>query len=179
MTKVDDATVVIERPDRSVEKVSRSRVVLAPTPTTEEEMKEILKPTMAKDKEDDYPTKKVTNLKGMVDVDGNEVNKEKRTRTQDENELIPNERNDETEKEDEHPTEEFVIHKIIDHKINRSRRHRYAKAGEPLYRVRWYGFNEEYDTWEPTKHLPRSKIVSYHNAKKQPLPTNIDQADDG
>ena len=79
VTKADDATVVIERPDRSVEKVSRSRVVLAPKPTTDEEMKEILKPPMAADKEDDYPTKEVTNLKGIVDVDGIETDKETHT----------------------------------------------------------------------------------------------------
>ena len=72
-----------------------------------------------------------------------------------------------------------MIDKIVDQKINRNKRNRYAKVGEPLYRVRWYGFQEDDDTWEPTKHLPRSKIVSYYKAKKQPIPTNIDQADDG
>ena len=69
--------------------MSRSRVVLAPKPTTDEEMKETLKPPMAEEKEDDYPTKEVTNLKGIIDVDGNKADKEKRTHTQDESELIP------------------------------------------------------------------------------------------
>ena len=44
VTKKDKNTVVIERSDRSVEKVSRSRVVLAPKPKTKEEVKEILRP---------------------------------------------------------------------------------------------------------------------------------------
>ena len=44
VTKTDRNTVVIERFDRSVEKVSRWRVVLAPKPKTEEEVKEILRP---------------------------------------------------------------------------------------------------------------------------------------
>ena len=43
VTKTNKKTVVIERSDRSVEKVSRSRVVLAPKPKTKEEVKEILR----------------------------------------------------------------------------------------------------------------------------------------
>lgn len=62
-TKVDDATVVIEMTDHSVENVSRSHVVLAPKQKANEEMKNILTPTSSKDKDDDYPTKENFNLR--------------------------------------------------------------------------------------------------------------------
>ena len=35
-------------------------------------------------------------------------------------------------------TEEFMIARVADHKRNRSRKHRYAKYSETLFRVRWY-----------------------------------------
>ena len=57
VNKTDEHTIVIERPKRTVDKVSRSRVVLAPTPKTDEEMQEILKPSTAKTTDAEYPTK--------------------------------------------------------------------------------------------------------------------------
>ena len=44
VTKKDRNTVVIERSDSSVEKVSRSRVVIAPKPKTREEIEQTLRP---------------------------------------------------------------------------------------------------------------------------------------
>ena len=44
MTKTDKNTVVIERSDRSVEKVYRSRVVLVPKPKMKEEVYKTLTP---------------------------------------------------------------------------------------------------------------------------------------
>lgn len=45
VTKTDEKTIVIEKPDRSVERVSRARVVLAPHHHTVQEVSNILKPT--------------------------------------------------------------------------------------------------------------------------------------
>ena len=68
---------------------------------------------------------------------------------------------------------------IVDDKVNKSRRHRYAKYGETLYRVRWYDCGPEEDTWEPIRHLPRSKVLSYFRRKKRSIPTDIHKANDG
>lgn len=48
------------------------------------------------------------------------------------------ERNEGNESENKHEarTKDFVIIEVVSHKINRIRRHRYAKVGAPLYRVR-------------------------------------------
>lgn len=78
----------------------------------------------------------------------------------------------------EAPTEVFVIDEVVDHNINQGPRHRYSKAGEALYRVRWYGYQPDDDTWESTGQLPRSKILSYYWSRKLPIPDTIDQADD-
>ena len=139
-----------------------------------------MKPTKVEDHTKDYPTKEVDNLRDIVNVDDDGRKRDDaRTHTQEEEEQIILDERKISEKENEVPTEEFVIDKIVNHKINRSRRHRYAKAGEPLYLVRWYGFEEEDDTWEPTKHLPRSKIVSYYRAKKTEILESVEQANDG
>lgn len=82
-------------------------------------------------------------------------------------------------KKDEAPTEDFVIEKIVDYKINRSWWNRYAKVGNPLYKARWYDYHEDDDTWESKKHLLRSKILSYYREKKLRIPHNIEQADEG
>lgn len=85
----------------------------------------------------------------------------------------------ESKKKNEATTCDFVIDNIVDHTINKSRWHRYAKAGEGLYRVRSYGYETDEDPWEPKKELPRGKIVSYFRKKKLPIRGSIDQADDG
>lgn len=43
------------------------------------------------------------------------------------------------QKEDDDETKQSVIDPIFDHEINNSRKHRYVKQGENLYRVHWYG----------------------------------------
>lgn len=83
------------------------------------------------------------------------------------------------EGKNEAPTEDFLIEKFVDHKINTSQRHRYAEAGKPLYSVSWYSYKTDDDTWEPTLHRPRGKIWSYYGNKKLTIPDIIDQADDG
>ena len=76
-------------------------------------------------------------------------------------------------------TEEFTIEKFVNHKRNLSRKHRFAKYGETLFRVRWYGYAASADTWEPIRHLPRSKVIGYFKRRKIPLPDNLDDAIDG
>lgn len=48
ITKPDDNTVVIEWPDRSIERASRSRVFLNPTSRTTKEVDDILTPVKVK-----------------------------------------------------------------------------------------------------------------------------------
>ena len=43
-------------------------------------------------------------------------------------------------------TEQFTVEKVVDHKCNRSRKHRHAKYGETLFRVRWYDYAAIEDT---------------------------------
>ena len=68
--------------------------------------------------------------------------------------------------EPEYISEEYVIDDIVDWKINKSRRNRYVKYGENLYKVLWHGFGPEEDTWELTHHLPRSKIITFYRKRK-------------
>lgn len=58
-----------------------------------------------------------------------------------------------------------MIDNIVDHKKNTGLRHLYIKAAEPLYCVRWFGYEAENDTSVPTRHLPRGKIQSYFQKK--------------
>ena len=76
-------------------------------------------------------------------------------------------------------TEEFVIDKVVDHKLNKNRRHKFVNVGEPLFRVRWYGYGPDQDTWEPVRYLPRSKILQYVKRADIDKPANIDHAIDG
>lgn len=70
----------------------------------------------------------------------------KENRNEEKKNMKKNEHDRKETKNNEAPTEDFVIEKIIDHKINTSRRHRYSKEGEPLYRVRCYAFETDEDT---------------------------------
>ena len=59
---------------------------------------------------------------------------------------------------------------IVDFKVNKFRRNRYAKYGENLYKVRWHSFGPEEHTWEPTHHLKGSQILTIYRKRKQPIP---------
>ncbi len=72
--------------------------------------------------------------------------------------------------------QEYVVERIISHGINEDPEHPTARVGETTYRVRWYGYEEKDDTYEPVRNLPRNKIVSYHKRKKLRIPENIDSA---
>ena len=75
--------------------------------------------------------------------------------------------------------EEYVMDEIVYFEVNQSIRNRYAKYGKNLYMVRWHGFGPEEDTWEPTHHLPRRKIITSHLKLEQPIPSNINNAVNG
>lgn len=72
--------------------------------------------------------------------------------------------------------EEYVIDRIISHGVNTDEEHPSAEVGEVTYRVRWYGYGAADDTYEPIKHLPRNKVISFCKRKKLPLPDNINEA---
>ena len=63
--------------------------------------------------------------------------------------------------EPEDTLEEYVMDEIVDFKVNKSRRNRYAKYGENLYKVRWHGFGPEEDTWEPTHHFREARSLRF------------------
>jgi hypothetical protein len=59
-------------------------------------------------------------------------------------------------------TEEYVFEKIVGT--------REAEDGTLRYRVRWYGYAREHDTWEPMEHLPISAVRRYHRRVGLPQP---------
>ena len=69
--------------------------------------------------------------------------------------------------------------KIVDFKVNKSRRNRYDKYGENLYKVRWHGSGPEEDKWGPTHHFPRSKIITFYRKREQLIPSDINNAVNG
>ncbi|CAN8062285.1 unnamed protein product [Agarophyton chilense] len=58
--------------------------------------------------------------------------------------------------------QEYVMDRICEHGEHEDTR-------ELLYRVRWYGFPPEADTWEPIAHILRSQLVQYHRRMRLPL----------
>lgn len=144
VTKVDNRTFFIEKTDQSVGKVSCSRVVLALKPQSEKEVETILKPTTSNYKDTEYSIGEDANMKDIADDTGKEkaehdpeevTTKESRSEKEEpknnekpdnENpdnhneEKVTHERNkivDSTDK-GEDPTDDVVIEKSIDHKIN-------------------------------------------------------------
>ena len=86
----------------------------------------------------------------------------------------PVEDKDSSEEEDD--IAEYVIDRIVSHRRNEDAEHPTAKFGETVYRVRWYGYDKSDDTFEPIRHLPRNKVVSYYKKIRKELPENINQA---
>lgn len=82
-------------------------------------------------------------------------------------------------KKNKEPTGGFVIKNIVYHRGDTTRRHRYARALAQLYRVHWYGYETNYDTWEATRLLPRDNILSYFRKKRRLIPDRIHQAENG
>ena len=69
--------------------------------------------------------------------------------------------------------------KVVSHGTNEDPHHPTAKVGETTYRVRWYGYGPDEDTFEPIRHLPRNKVVSYYKRRKLSLPEDIQEAVQG
>ena len=51
--------------------------------------------------------------------------------------------------------------------------HRTGTDGMPLFRVRWYGYAREDDTWEPANYIDYNTVVRYCNRTRLP-PPNIE-----
>ena len=188
-------TVVIKRPDESVENVSRSRVALAPKAEEYGDKTRTQLATPLCDTITNYPVPEETNLQHVSNItpipaietpnnpptathdqEGNKENQSSEPPVQ--QKPTPNTANN-TETQDEDDTEELVMDKIVSHRTNKSKKHRHAEVGDLLYRIRWYDFGPSDDTWEPIAHIPRSKVLSYHRKKKLPLPDNLDDSIDG
>ena len=89
MKEAEGDTVVIEKPDRTVERVSRSRVVLAPKPATIREVDAILRPMSNTELDKDHPKSEEDNrLDLTAPVPGEEQN-QLRTPTLNEKYQIP------------------------------------------------------------------------------------------
>jgi Integrase zinc binding domain/Integrase core domain/Chromo (CHRromatin Organisation MOdifier) domain len=58
--------------------------------------------------------------------------------------------------------QEYVFERIMGY--------REAEDGSPRYRVRWYGYGRDADTWEPGAHLPMNALRRYHRRIGLPLP---------
>jgi Chromo (CHRromatin Organisation MOdifier) domain len=55
-------------------------------------------------------------------------------------------------------SDEYVVERIVEHGE--------GPQGGRLYRVRWYGYGEEDDTWEPEEKLPKQFIRRYWRSQK-------------
>lgn len=151
--------MVIEPPDRSVERVSHERVILAPKAMSKKEANDLLKPPKndleypaneSSNQKDLFKTKKPKNASDnqttesdsvdtTVPLDKTKQKIHKRGESADERDVKLNNKNDP-------PTEDFVIYRIVDHKINKDHRQRYSNVGDLLYRTRWYGFEANKET---------------------------------
>ena len=74
-------------------------------------------------------------------------------------------------KENHDSTDEYVLDEVVDHQ----RDHR---QGLKLL-VKWYGFSESDNTWEPIHHVPRSAVIRYFNRRRLPVPQDITDAQEG
>jgi hypothetical protein len=57
--------------------------------------------------------------------------------------------------------DEYVVDKIVDHGVD--------EEGLMRVKVRWYGFTEKEDTWEPVANLPRHFLRLYARRVKIPV----------
>ena len=181
------STVVIERQDKSIEIVSRSRVVLAPQPRITQEIQDSTRPMTDEElTPTTYPASEEINNQDINMEGGNETTttdgnnpeeQDSETQTNQGEEEInqPSEQQGDGSRQTEEP-EEFVIDRIISHEQNNDAEHPHAAFDETLYRVRWYGYQAADDTWEPITHLPRSKVISYHKRKRLAIPDDIQRS---
>jgi Chromo (CHRromatin Organisation MOdifier) domain len=57
---------------------------------------------------------------------------------------------------------EYVIERIVGV--------RQGADGKLRYRIRWYGYGRDDDTWEPLEHLPEDLVRRYHRRTRLPYP---------
>ena len=195
----DAKTVVIEYNDRTVENVSRSRVVLAPEPQSMQELQEKTSPMTIHDIVTGLPAPEEDNLKHLlapapnVQTDDGQESATEPTRDSQPSPSEP-EVPDKSDDDDDPNTadsnagdvddtdlepDEFILEKILAHRKNRSSKHPTAAIGETVYRLRWTGYKPSDDSWEPIINIPRSHVLRYHKRKKLPIPDDIDRAIDG
>lgn len=65
---------------------------------------------------------------------------------------------DEEKKKNE---EEYVFEKIVGARV--------GKNGKNEYKVRWFGYSRDDDTWEPASHLPEAALKRYHRRTRLPI----------
>ena len=188
-----DKTVVIERNDKTIERVSRDRVALAPTPKTLEELQNVVRPMTDEELTPDaYPTSEKSNLcdlsKNQSPTDTTVQQRITRSRSKEllaardrstTDPTVQTQQNDNERSSTNGDPSEYVIDRIVSHGINDDADHPSADVGETTYRIRWYGYSAKDDTYEPIRHLPRNKVVSYYKRKKLPVPNNIEEAQQG
>lgn len=183
---VKGKTVVIQRRDNTVERVSRDRVINAPAPRTAEEIERITRPMAAGELTPSaFPSSEELNARDISTASrppGSSTNVQsvahEREGPPPSPGSIPEQPPSKGATEAEEP-QEFVMERIIGHGRNEDTEHPSAQVGETTYRIRWYGFDREHDTFEPIRHIPRSKVVSYYKRIKRPPPENIDDAQSG
>lgn len=64
--------------------------------------------------------------------------------------------------EDEEPDEEYEVEEILDDNVN-------TKTKQPSYFIKWKGYSEEENTWEPKKNLAHATALlkEYEASKKE------------
>lgn len=185
-------------PDKSVERVSRDRVALAPKPPSPGDILEALRPLTTE--ELTPPTWPLPAETGLSDIphtgtvrpssdtsDGPSV----ATTPANSGPALPpdgvppvtsqgtSSSPDVTHDTPAADTHTYVVDRVVAHGVCDDASHPSAKLGETIFRTRWYGFDSSQDTWEPITHLPRGKVLSYFRRKKLPVPENIGMAVDG
>ena len=221
-------TVVIVRPDGTVERVSRDRVVHAPEPLTTAQSQEVTRPLTDEElTANDFPVAEEVNLRDVIrrpqqhqhqdttastppgpdnsieprpntrrskrikrqgsqlryeastqatptqpDTRAQRASRRARQRDQPQP-TVPTDSNDGT------LPGEYVIDKVVSHGVNTDPQHPTAAVGETTYRVRWYDYGPDEATFEPIRHLPRNKVVSYYKRRKLSLPEDIHEAVQG
>lgn len=81
--------------------------------------------------------------------------------------------------ENDDEDDEFVMDRVITHRVNKNKKHQYSNVGIYLYCVRWFGYSTSDDTWKPVEYLLPSKVLQYLKRKKSKPPTEIEDAVDG
>ena len=118
--KSEGNTFVIEKDDRSVEHMSRTRVVLSPTPLTTRETQDIVRPMTDEELEKDYPAKDSlpqprTRIQAKFQFQRLENIKEPEDGASNENITHPKEDATQSKTED---SDTYTIDLVFDHHVN-------------------------------------------------------------